>query len=195
MPISRQQTTVSVFFPVVIKISHHYKKQYNSTTRQTDDCIFFFSGRNRQNRALNRQMTVSFFFPVVIKISRHYKKMLISRQNQKLIQQHNLPDRRLYLFFPVVIARTAHPSDRRLYLFFSGRNVSFFSGRNRNFPPQQKKLPISRQQTTVSFFSVVIKISCHYKKNANFPPEPKTDTTAQPARQTTVSLFFSGRNR
>ena len=47
--------------------------------------------------------------------------------------------------------------------------VSFFSGRNQNFPPLQK--------------------------NANFPPEPKTDTTAQPARQTTVSFFFSGRNR
>ena len=47
--------------------------------------------------------------------------------------------------------------------------VSFFSGRNQNFPPLQK--------------------------NANFPPEPKTDTTAQPARQTTVSLIFSGRNR
>ena len=43
-----------LFFPVVIKISCHYKKQYNSTTRQTDDCIFF-SGRNRQNRAPNRQ--------------------------------------------------------------------------------------------------------------------------------------------
>ena len=49
----------------VIKISRHYKKQYYSTTRQTDDCIFFFSGRNRQNRAPNRQMTVS-FFPVVM---------------------------------------------------------------------------------------------------------------------------------
>ena len=44
---------------------------------------------------------------------------------------------------------------------------------------------------TVSFFPVVIKISRHNKKTANFPPEPKTDTTAQPARQTTVS-FFSG---
>ena len=110
----------------VIKISRHYKKQYNSTTRQTDDCIFFFpvviartahptdrrlylffSGRNRQNRAPNRQTTVSFFFPVII-------------------------------------ARTAHPSDRRLYLFFSGRNVSFFP--------------------------VVMKISRHNKKTANFLP-------------------------
>ncbi len=73
----------------------------------------------------------------------------------------------------------AHPPDRRLYLFFSRRNndraharqttVSFFiSGRNKTFPPQQK--------------------------TANFPPEPKTDTTAQPARRTTVS-FFSGRNK
>ncbi len=34
--------------------------------------------------------------------------------------------------------------------------ASFFSGRNQNFPPLQK--------------------------NANFPPEPKTDTTAQQVR-------------
>ncbi len=46
--------------------------------------------------------------------------------------------------------------------------IFFFSGRNQNFLPLQK--------------------------NANFPPEPKTNTTAQPARQTTVSFFF-GRNR
>ena len=110
-----------------MKISRHNKKTANFPP--TDDCIFFFSSRNQN------------FLPL-----------------QKIIQQHNPSDRRLYLFFsgrnrqnrapnrqttvsfffPVIIARTAHPSDRRLYLFFSGRNVSFFSGRNENFPPQQK---------------------------------------------------------
>ena len=59
-------------------------------------------------------------------------------------------------FFSPVVIMIAHPPDRRLYLFFP----------------------------------VVIKISRHNKKTANFPPEPKTDTTAQPARQTTVTFFF-----
>ena len=42
--------------------------------------------------------------------------------------------------------------------------VSFFSGCNKTFPPQ--------------------------KKTAYFPPEPKTDTTAQPTRQTIRTYFF-----
>ena len=36
-----------------------------------------------------------------------------------------------------------------------------------------------------------MKISRHSKKTANFPPESKTDT---PARQTTGTFFFSGRD-
>ena len=41
------------------------------------------------------------------------------------------------------------------------------------------------------FFPVVMKISRQNKKTANFPPERKTDT---PARQTTGTFLFSGRN-
>ena len=63
--------------------------------------------------------------------------------------------------------------DRRLYPFFSGHN-------NHRAP--------ARQTTVSFFFPDVMKISRHDKKTANFPSEPKTDTTAQPARQTTV--FF-----
>ena len=40
--------------------------------------------------------------------------------------------------------------------------------------------------TGTFFFPVVMKISRHNKKTANFPPEPKTDT---PARQTTGTFF------
>ncbi len=50
------------------------------------------------------------------------------------------------------------------------------------------------RQRTVSFFSGHNENFLLLQKNANFPPEPKTDTTAQPARQTTVSFIFSGRN-
>ncbi len=52
----------------------------------------------------------------------------------------------------------------------------FFSSRNNDRAPAR--------QTTVSFFPVVIKLSRHNKKTAYFPPEPKTDTTAQPVRNT-----------
>ena len=122
-----------LFFPVVMKISRHNKKTANF--RPTDDCIFFFSGRNQN-------------FPPL----------------QKKIQQHNPSDRRLYLFFsgrnrqnralnrqttvsfffPVVIARTAHPTDRRLYLFFPVVMYLFFpvvmkisrhTKKTANFPP------------------------------------------------------------
>jgi hypothetical protein len=40
-----------------------------------------------------------------------------------------------------------------------------------------------------------MKLSRHNNKPAYFPPEPKTDTTAQPARQTTRTILFSGRNK
>ena len=114
-----RQTTVSFFFPVVMKISRHNKKTANFPP--TDDCIFFF--------------------PVVIKISRHYKKQYNSttRQTDDCI-----------FFFPVVIARTAHPSDRRLYLFFPVVMYLFFflvvmkiSRHNKKtayFQPEPKKL-------------------------------------------------------
>ena len=84
--------------------------------------------------------------------------MLISRQNQKLIQQHNPPDRRLYLFFSGRNRQNRAPIRQTTVSFFSGRNVSFF-------------------------FPVVMKISRHNKKTANFPP---TDDCI---------FFFYGRNR
>jgi hypothetical protein len=130
--------------------------------------------------------------------------MPISRPNQKLTQQHNPPDRRLELVFPVVIklshynrktdttaqlyctlstyvtpktislqnqktkpisrqnqklTQQHNPPDRRLELFFSGRNKTFL--------PQQK--------TTVGYSNYIV--VCTTK--TYFPPEPKTDTTAQ----------------
>ncbi len=76
----------------------------------------------------------------------------------------------------------------------------YFSGPNENFPPQQKNCQFpartknwhTRQTDNWNFFfPVVMKIFRHNKKTAIFPPEPKTDT---PARQTTGTFFFSGRN-
>ena len=119
-----------------------------------DRRLYLFSGCNN-DRAPARQTTVSFFS------SRNQNFPPL----QKTIQQHNPSGRRLYLFFPVVIARTAHPTDRRLYLIFflvviartahpsDRRLYLFFSGRNVSF-----------------FFPVVMKISRHNKKTANFPP-------------------------
>ena len=113
-------------------------RQNRVPNRQTT-VSFFFSGRNRQNRAPIRQTTVSFFFPVVmylffsgrnenfppqqkncqfpanrrlylflfpvvIKIFRHYKK----QYNSTTCQTDDC-----IFFFPVVIARTAHPTDRQ----------------------------------------------------------------------------------
>ena len=118
--------------------------------------------------------------------------MLIYRQNQKLIQQHNPPDRRLYLFFSGRNRQNRAPNRQTtvsfffpvvMYLFFPVvMKISRHNKKTANFPPTDD---------CIFFFPVVIKISRHYKKNANFPPEPKTDTTAQPARQTTVSFFYS----
>ena len=71
-----------------------------------------------------------------------------------------------------------HPPDRRLYLYFFPVVIMIAH-------PPDRRLYL--------FFSGRNKLSRHNKKTANFPPEPKTDTTAQPARQTKVS-FFSGRN-
>ena len=68
----------------------------------------------------------------------------------------------MYLFFPVVMKISRH--NKKTANFPPTDDCIFFSGRNQNFPPLQK--------------------------NANFPPEPKTNTTAQPARQTTVTFFF-----
>ncbi len=42
---------------------------------------------------------------------------------------------------------------------------------------------------TGTFFPVVIKLSRHNKKTAYFLPEPKSDTTAQPARQLTRTFI------
>ncbi len=89
-----------------MRISRHNKKSANfppepktDTTAQLarQTTVSIFSGRNRQKW----------------KFLATTKKLPISRQNQKLIQQYNPPDRQLYLFFPVVIARTAHPTDRQ----------------------------------------------------------------------------------
>ncbi len=103
----------------------------------------------------------------------------------------SLTRQRLYLYFSGRNCQNRAPIRKTTASFFSRRNVSFFSGRNENFPPQQKNCQFPANRRLYLFFPVVIKISRHYKKNANFPPEPKTNTTAQPTRQTTVS-FFSG---
>ncbi len=83
------------------------------------------------------------------------------------------------------------PARQTTVSFFSGRNndcaptrqttVSFFFGRNND--------PAPARQTTVSFFPVIIELSRHNKKTANFPPEllsrhnnknaKKTNTTPQ----------------
>ncbi len=110
-----------------------------------------------------------FFFPVVM-------YPFFSGHNE------NFP-RRLYLFFPVVIARTAHPSDRQLYLFFiSGRNVSFFR--------------------LYLFFPVVIARTAHpTDRRLYLFFSGRNCQKSTPDRQTTVSFFFttvsffSGRNQ
>ncbi len=101
--------------------------------------MFFFSCRN-----------VSFF--------RLYLFFISSRNHQ-----NHAPNRqRTVSFFPVVIARTARPTDRRLYLFFS--------------------------RLYLFFFPVVVKISRYYKKNANIPPE----TTVSFFSGHNVSFFSGG---
>jgi hypothetical protein len=93
-----------------------------------------------------------FFFPVVIKIYRHDKK------------NANFPPE-------PKTNTTAQPARQTTVSFFSGRNrqnrapirqttVSFFSGRN------------------VSFFPVVMKISRHNKKTANFVVQKYTHQLA-----------------
>jgi hypothetical protein len=61
------------------------------------------------------------------------------------------------------------------------------------FFPAKKAQDVRRAMVGVQyielFFPVVIKLSRHNKKTAYFPPEPKTDITAQPARQTTRTFF------
>ena len=140
-----------------MKISCNNKKTANFPP--TDDCIFFFSGRNQN-------------FP-------HYKKNVNFPPEPKTNTTAQ-PARQttVSFFFPVVIARTAHPSDRRLYLFFPVVMYLFFSGRNENFPPKQKNCQFPANRRLHLFFPVVIKISRHYKKNSNFLPEM------------TVSFFF-----
>ena len=96
------------------------------------------------------------------------------------------PDRRLYLFFSgcnnyraparqttvslffLVVIIIAHPPDRRLYLFFFPVVIMIAH-------PPDRRLYL--------FFLVVIKISRHNKKTANYPPEPKTDTTNSTTRK------------
>ena len=129
------------YFPVVMKISRHNKKTANFPP--TDDCIFFF--------------------PVVIKISRTYKKMQISRQNQKLIQQHNPPDRRLYLFFSGRNRQNRAPIRQTTVPFFSPVVMYlFFSGRNENFPPQQKycQFPTTRKKVPPAHAKRVYSFLC-----------------------------------
>ncbi len=107
-----------------MKISNHNKKTANFLP--TDDCIFFF-------------------LPVVIKISRHYKKNAnFPPEPQTDTTAQPTRQTTVSFFFPVIIARTAHPSDRQLYLFF----------------------PV----IMYLFFPVVLKISLHNKKTTNFPP-------------------------
>jgi hypothetical protein len=91
-----------------------------------------------------------------------------------------------------------HPPDRRL--------EHVFSGRNKTFPPQQKTDNTVQLYCTLSTYVTPKTISRQNQKTNTtpqlygsttkiyFPPEPKTDTTAQPARQTTRTLF-SGRNK
>ena len=107
-----------------MKISRHNKKTANFPP--TDDCIFFFSGRNQN-------------FPPL----------------QKTIQQHNPSDRRLYLFFFSGRNRQNRAPNRQTTVSFifpavidrapaRETTVSFFSGRNNYCTPAR--------QTTVSFF-------------------------------------------
>ncbi len=123
----------------------------------TDDCIFFFSHRNNHH-APARQTTLSFFSGHNQNFPPLKKKCLFPARTKNRYNSTTRQTDGCIFFIPVVTARTAHPSDRRLYFFFCGRNVSFF-------------------------FPVVIKISRHNKKTANFLP---TDDCI---------FFFSGRNQ
>ncbi len=139
MLISRQRR-LYLYFPVIMYL--FFSGHNENFPPQQKNCQF----------PANRRLYL-FFLPVVIKISRHYKKntfpvvIKISRLNKKTanippepktdtIQQHNLPDRRLYLFFPVVIKISRHYK------------------KNANFRPEPKTDTTAQptRQTTVSFF-------------------------------------------
>ncbi len=159
-----------------MKISRHNKKTVNF--RPTDDCIFLFPVVIKNSRHYKKNA-----FPVVIKISRRNKKTANFPPEPKTdtIQQHNPPDRGLYLFFPVVIARTAHPTDRRLYLFFPVvMKISRRHKKTANFPSEPKTDTI--QQHNLPDRRLYLFFSGRNCQNR------------APNRQTTVS-FFSGRNR
>ncbi len=134
---------------------------------------FFFSGRNRQNCAPNRQTTVSFF-------SGRNNDRAPARQTSVSFfsgRNKNFPPHQKNCQFPARTknwhnSTTRHTGD--CIFFFSGHNfqnrapnrqttVSFFSGCNNDRTP-------ARQTTGTCFFPVVIKLSRHNKKTANFPP-------------------------
>ncbi len=79
----------------------------------------------------------------------------------------------MYLYFPVVIMTTSQPARQTTGTFFSSRN-------RQNQKLTQQHNPPDRQLEL--FFPVVIKLSRHNKKTADFPPEPITDTTAHVKR-------------
>ncbi len=79
--------------------------------------------------------------------------MLISRQNQKLIQQHNPPDRRLYLFF--FRSKMPEPVIK----------ISRHNKKTANFPPEPKTDTIQQHnlpdRRLYLFFPVVIARTAH----------------------------------
>jgi hypothetical protein len=115
-----------------------------------------------------RQTTRSFFFQVVIELSGRNKKTAYFPPEPKT-------------------DTTAQPARQT--------TGTFFSGRNKTFPPQQKNW---NNCTTVLYTKYVRNTKNYFppelKNKLNIPPEPKTDTTAQPARQMTRT-FFSGLNK
>ena len=97
------------------------------TAHPTDRRLYLFFCPVVIDRAPARQTTVSFFSGRNENFQPQQKNCQFPARTKNWYNiQHNPPDRWLYLFFPVVIARTAHPTDRWLYLFFSGRNIISF---------------------------------------------------------------------